>query len=290
MAPILQNSLPSGVQKTLVTFHPHPQEFFTGQRRSLLTPLDEKMMLLQELGFHQLVLLPFDHELAAFSPQAFVDEIVVRQLQAKLVSVGMDFCFGRQRSGSIEDLKTLAQAHGVSVTIAPLQRSGDDRISSSAIRQALLDGNLTHANHLLGRSYCLIGQVIQGRQLGRTLGFPTANLNLPPEKFLPRQGVYAVRVQLVNTAGEPLSVLGVMNLGYRPTVDGTTQTVEVHLLDWNGDLYGQTLRVSLDAFLRPERQFASLDDLQAQIQMDCDSARNHWQRSTSVFGSQVSGN
>lgn len=277
MAPILQGMFPLGVHKTLVTFQPHPQEFFTGQPRSLLTPLDEKVALLKTMGFDQLILLPFNRELATLMPPAFVDDILAHHLQAKVISVGMDFCFGYQRSGTVSDLRILAQAHGITTIVAPLQQTGGDRISSSAIRQALLEGDPQRANHLLGRAYRLIGSVVQGQQLGRKLGFPTANLQLPPEKFLPRRGVYAVTVQWVDAMGNPLLVRGVMNIGCRPTVNGTAQTVEVHLLDWSGNLYGQTIMVDLDTFLRPEQQFASLEELATQIQLDCTRARAHWQ-------------
>ncbi|WP_416670605.1 bifunctional riboflavin kinase/FAD synthetase [Egbenema bharatensis] len=257
---------------TVVTFHPHPQEFFTGQRRDLLTPIAEKSRHLAELGVQQLVLLPFNRELADLTPEAFVAEILVQQLQAQQISVGQDFCFGRQRSGTTADLQSIAATHGIPVQIAPLHTCQGERISSSAIRHALSEGNLERANQLLGRPYSLIGQVIQGQQLGRTIGFPTANLQLPPEKFLPRQGVYSVWVYRLDSAQRPLP--GVMNLGNRPTVDGAKLSVEVHLLDWSENLYGETLMVNLEGFLRAEQKFASLDDLKAQIQRDCDVARS----------------
>lgn len=263
---------------TVVTFHPHPQEFFSGQPRRLLTPIHEKGVQLKSMGVDQLVLLPFDRELASLSPEEFVEQILLGHLQARRISVGLDFHFGRGRTGAAADLQAIAASKGVEVTIAELKNLNGERISSSAIRQALQEGNLPLSNHLLGRPYCLVGRVFQGQQLGRKLGFPTANLQLPPEKFLPRLGVYAVRVHICQE-GDSSALLAipnlpaVMNLGYRPTVDGTTQVVEVHLLDWSGDLYGQTLVVSLEKFLRPEQKFGSLEDLTAQIQADCDSAR-----------------
>lgn len=258
---------------TVLTFHPHPREFFTGQRRTLLTPLDEKVRYLQELGVEQLVLLPFNQELANLSPEAFVEEILVKHLQAKRISVGQDFCFGRQRSGTATNLQAIAAQHGVCVEIVPLHTDQGERISSSAIRQALEQGNPQQAKNLLGRPYTLIGQVVQGQQLGRTIGFPTANLKLPPEKFIPCQGVYSVwvRRQIMGTQSQPLPA--VMNIGYRPTLDGAEQTIEVHLLDWTGNLYGETLLVSLEEFLRPEQKFVSLEELKAQIAADCDTAR-----------------
>jgi len=266
------------VHVTVVTFDPHPQEFFSGQPRQLLTPLAEKVAQLQAMKVEQLVLLPFDRELANLTPEQFVETILVQQLQAQQVSVGADFCFGRQRAGTALDLQAIAATYGVKVDIAPLKNFGEDRISSSAIRRALLEGDLPLAHRLLGRPYHLVGQVVLGQQLGRILGFPTANLQLPPEKFLPRQGVYAVRVQVCqpdhdNNWSTLPHFLGVMNIGSRPTVGGITQVVEVHLLDWSGDLYGQILIVSLEQFLRPEHKFDSLEALKAQIQKDCTAAR-----------------
>ena len=280
--PVLLNAGTSGrevrAHPTVVTFHPHPQEFFTGQTRLLLTPLDEKAAQLSAIGVEQLVLLPFNQTLASLSPEQFVEQILLQQLKATRVSIGSDFCFGRQRAGTAQTLQAIAAKHGMTVTIAPLKNVGGARISSSAIRQSLQEGNVQRAKQLLGRPYRLIGKVVEGQQLGRTIGFPTANLQLPPDKFLPCAGVYAVRVHCCDRGGKvDLSAVptlaGVMNIGYRPTVNGITQTIEVHLLDWSADLYDQTLIVNLEAFLRSEQKFPSLDALKAQIQADCDAAR-----------------
>jgi riboflavin kinase / FMN adenylyltransferase len=277
--PILQDSQFSlscseKVFSTVVTFSPHPQEFFTGQCRTLLTPLDEKVQHLESLGVEQLVLLPFDQALASLTPQEFVEKILVQQMQARQVSVGQNFRFGKRRAGTTDDLKAIAAQHNVTVNIVPLYTTAGERVSSSAIRHALEQGNPRQAAQLLGRPYALAGEVVQGRQLGRTIGFPTANLNFPVEKFLPRKGVYRVSVK-----GSAVEGWGVMNIGDRPTVTDPAQpqqTVEVHLLDWSGDLYGQTLTVELESFLRPEQKFSSLDDLKAQIQIDCEVARREW--------------
>ena len=282
-------TIPTGialpVYATVVTFHPHPQEFFTGQPRTLLTPLPEKIVQLDAMGVKQLVLLPFDQQLAALTPEKFVQEILVEQLQACQISIGSDFRFGRNRAGTAEELQAIAAAAGIEVKITSLKLLDEKRISSSAIREALQAGDVALANHLLGRPYTLIGTVIKGQQLGNTLGFPTANLQLPPEKCLPRAGVYAVRVQWCeksDRASADLSVrpqlgtaceVGVMNLGYRPTVNGTQLVAEVHLLNWSGNLYGQVLSVSLEQFLRSEQKFESLDALKAQIRADCDAAK-----------------
>ncbi|NJL46681.1 MAG: bifunctional riboflavin kinase/FAD synthetase [Leptolyngbyaceae cyanobacterium SM2_5_2] len=256
---------------TVMTFFPHPQEFFSSQARPLLTPLPEKAAQINRLGLGQLVLLPFNQALANLSPEAFVETLLIKQLRAQQISVGRDFCFGKNRQGTVEDLKALAQRHGVQVHIAPFVNFGTERISSSRIRAALTQADLATAEQLLGRPYSLSGRVVQGQQLGRLLGFPTANLTVPPDKFLPRYGVYSVWVQGA-TATPGQAWPGVMNLGLRPTVDGAKPTIEVHLLRWSGDLYGKTLQVFLHGYLRPEQKFDGLDDLKAQIQQDCQTA------------------
>ena len=223
-------------------------------------------------GVEQLVLLPFDWDLAALSPQQFVEKILVKQLCSVRISVGEDFRFGKARTGTAIELQAIAADYGIPVIIVPLHTCEDKRISSSSIRQALDQGDLQCVNQLLGRPYTLTGPVVKGQQLGRTIGFPTANLQPTPEKFLPRQGVYAVQAFIEEE--EEGTKLGVMNIGHRPTVDGTIPTIEVHLLDWSGDLYGKTITVQLKNFLRPEQKFASLEALKAQIQTDCVLAKS----------------
>ncbi|VXD11240.1 conserved hypothetical protein [Planktothrix serta PCC 8927] len=269
---------------TVVTFHPHPQEFFTGQPKKLLTPLDEKVEYLKMMGVEQLVLLPFDEQMATLTPREFVERILIQKLQPRCISVGFDFRFGKKRTGTVKDLEKIAGHHGIKVKTVPLYLcENGERISSSEIRTSLENGAIRRANQLLGRSYHLVGSVVQGQQLGRTIGFPTANLQLPPEKFLPSYGVYAVNVSEMgikslpetgnNANFELMNHPGVMNIGCRPTVAGQTVTVEVHLLNWSGDLYGKTLNVSLEEFLRPEQKFACLDDLKTQIKADCLQAK-----------------
>lgn len=255
--------------KTVVTFDPHPQQYFTGQQRQLLTPHQERAIILEKLGIQQLILLPFDQDLVKLSPQEFVDLILVKQLQAQFVSVGEDFRFGNQRTGNATDLVALTAAAGILTKIAPLELDGDSRISSSRIRTALLAADLTLTQELLGRYYSIVGTVVTGQEIGRSIGFPTANLQYPAEKFLPRQGVYCVRVDTPAATQLP----AVMNIGKRPTVDGVNTTVEVHLLNWDGDLYGQQLTVYLHKFLRSEQKFPSLTALTDQIQADCDIAK-----------------
>jgi riboflavin kinase / FMN adenylyltransferase len=261
------------VCKTVLTFDPHPQEYFTGQQRQLLTPYPERAAILERLGIQQIVLLPFDRELTKLSPQEFVDRILVAHLRAQFVSVGEDFRFGNQRAGSADDLVSITANYQIPTRIAPLEINQNSRISSSQIRAALLAADLELAKALLGRYYSIVGTVVNGQEIGRSIGFPTANLRYPIEKFLPRQGVYCVRVDTPESARLP----GVMNIGKRPTVDGVNTTVEVHLLDWEGNLYGQELTVYLHQFLRSEQKFPSLTALTEQIQADCNTARKFFQ-------------
>ncbi len=271
---------------TVVTFHPHPQEFFTGKTKQLLTPHEEKVQQLKQLGVEQLVLLPFNHDLASLTPRQFVEEILIQQLHSRRISIGFDFQFGKNRSGTAIDLQKIAANYGVEVIIVPRYPCEQgERISSSLIRQALQQGDIQRVQQLLGRPYQLVGPVVPGQQLGRTIGFPTANLQLPPDKFLPRYGVYAVWVQRPSQPNTDFSPqMGVMNIGCRPTVEGQQPTVEVHLLHWSGDLYDQNLSVELVEFLRPEQKFASVEQLKAQIELDCVKAREILNASPSSSG------
>jgi len=269
---VIQPVLEQSVRSTVVTFHPHPREYFSGQPCSLLTPLEEKISHLKALGIQQLVLLPFNRELAALSPEDFVQKILIEQLDPYYISVGEDFRFGYQRQGTAEDLRAIASAFQVKVNIANLQTNAEQRISSSRIREALNQGEIQLANQLLGRPYTLKGIVVTGEQRGRTIGFPTANLTLPRNKLIPCHGVYAVQVTSMNDSINT-SHPAVMNIGMRPTVNGQHPTIEIHLLDWSGDLYQHTLSVQLKQFLRPEAKFDSLDALKAQITRDCETAR-----------------
>ena len=265
----IKPSNPAGASlATVVTFTPHPQEYFSGVSRSLLTPIAEKAWQLSQLGIEQLVMLPFNQALCDLSPQAFVEQILIRGLGARQISVGNDFRFGKGRSGTAEGLRAIAAHHNIPVTQVSLKYEQGDRISSSRIREALQTGHPETAAQLLGRPYTLTGKVIKGKQLGRTIGFPTANLQVPSNKYLPCTGVYSVRVYGAHTH----AMNGVMNIGNRPTVDGQSLSIEVHLLDWNGDLYDRMLTVSLEGFVRAEQKFESLEQLKKQIAEDCKTA------------------
>ncbi len=259
---------------TVVTFEPHPREFFTGQKQKLLTPTAEKISQFKELGVIQVIPLPFDAELACLSAEEFITKILAGDFQSRCISVGQDFCFGYQRQGTIQYLQAIGPKLGIEILVSKLRKQ-TEKISSSQIRHYLAQGEIKLANQLLGRSYSLTGRVIKGKQIGRTLGFPTANLEISPDKLLPRYGVYLVKLQFGNN-----QCYGVMNIGTKPTLEGKIESVEVHIFDWYEEIYGQNLKVNLEDFLRPEMRFDSLEQLKAQIAQDVQIARKLIKTST----------
>ncbi len=261
---------------TVVSFWPHPREVLYGEPRLRLDLPAEKLELLEPLGIRQLVLVPFDRQLAALQPQAFVEQVLVDQLAARRVAVGEDFRFGAGRTGDVRDLQAIAADRGIAVTVLPMLSDGPEALSSSRIRRALSAGDLATAQRLLERPYRFSGVVVRGRGLGRQLGWPTANLQVDGRKFLPMEGVYAARVVLAGggSGGTSGAMAAVMNLGPQPTVDpAAPSAVEVHLLDRSLELVGRELRVQPLALLRPQRRFDDLDALSAQIAADADRAR-----------------
>ena len=260
----------AGLVPSVVSFWPHPREVLHGDTRLRLDLPAEKLELLEPVGIEQLVLVPFDPALAALTPEAFVEQVLVGQLAAGLVAVGENFRFGKARSGDTAALIALGQRYGLAVEVLPMLWDGPERVSSSRIRRALAAGDLEEARRLLERPYRFSGQVVQGRGLGRKLGWPTANLQVDGRKFLPLEGVYAA---MASVAGAP-PVPAVMNLGPQPTVDPMAPSaVEVHLLDRSMELVGQELRIEPLKLLRTQCAFANVQALSAQIGADAEAAR-----------------
>lgn len=264
-----------GLTPTVVSFWPHPREVLHGDTRLRLDLPEEKLELLEPLGIRQLVLVPFSRELAALSPEAFVEQVLVGQLQARQVAVGDNFRFGAGRSGDAEALVRIGAGFGMRVSVLPMLWDGPERVSSSRIRRALAAGDIVEATRLLERPYRFRGQVVQGRGLGRQLGWPTANLQVDGRKFLPLEGVYAAWAWVGGPDEHSEGPLpAVMNLGPQPTVDpDAPSAVEVHLLDTRRELVGRTLTVQPIALLRRQQRFDGLDQLRAQISRDADQAR-----------------
>ena len=265
---------PAGGVPTVVSFWPHPREVLHGEPRLRLDLPDEKLHLLEPLGIQQLVLVRFDRQLAQLSPAQFVQQVLLGTLQARHIAVGANFRFGRGREGGADTLKDLAEAAGVRVSVLPILEDPGGRMSSSRIREALAEGDLSTARDLLQRPYRFQGVVVQGRGLGRQLGWPTANLQVDGRKFLPGLGVYAAMAWVDDDGPLP----AVMNLGPQPTVDpDSPSAVEVHLLDTHRELVGKTLKVEPIERLRGQQRFSGLEALSAQISRDAQRARERLQ-------------
>jgi riboflavin kinase/FMN adenylyltransferase len=259
-----------GLTSTAVCFEPTPQEFFAGSSApGRLMRLREKVLHLEPLGLEQLVVLRFDASLAALTPEEFVSRVLIQGLDVRALLIGADFRFGRGRSGDLLRLEQLGEEHGFEVAAAPTVTDGDERISSTRVRAALTHGHLEEAERLLGRPYAICGRVQAGEALGRELGYPTANLALH-RQVLPLGGIFAVRV---NGAG-PDPVGGVASLGTRPTVASDGQPLlEVHLFDFDEELYGRQLEVEFVAWIRDEERFSDLNALRTQMDEDAATAR-----------------
>ena len=259
-----------------LSFDPHPARVLRPEQPPLLlTATEHKLRLLAAMGFEDTLLLAFDAALRATSAEAFVRSLAAAARPLAAVCVGHQWSFGRGRQGNLELLAQLgAELHFEEIGVPEVEWEGEP-VSSTRIRNALATGNLPLASQLLGRGYTVLGEVCHGRALGRTIGFPTANLALFNEQ-LPPNGVYAVRVALLAEDGRELPYRGVANLGVRPTVDGGGEapSLEVHLFDFDGDLYGKRLEVEFVSFLREEKRFDSLTLLQEQIARDVNHARS----------------
>lgn len=256
----------------VLTFEPHPADFFAG--RSVvhrLTPEAAKAQTLARLGLDGLIVLSFDAQLAGLEASAFVEDILARRLGASGVVVGYDFHFGKGRRGSPEFLKEAGERLGFAVEVVEKiafdARGSLDAVHSSGVRDALERGDVAYARLLLGRDYFVTGQIIHGAKLGRTIGFPTANLRLHESCAL-AYGIYAVRI---NVDGR--SYDAVASWGRRPTVDNGPPLLEVYLFDFEGDLYGKMVEVAFVDWIRPELKFDGLEALTAQIERDCATAR-----------------
>ena len=256
---------------TVVSFWPHPREVLFGESRLRLDLPNEKTSLLEPLGIEQLVLVPFNKTLASKSAEAFVDEILVKTLQAKHIAVGENFRFGCNREGDVNTLKRIGACMGIKVSIIPILEDSDGRLSSSRIRKSLKEGDLEHAKYLLKRPYTFVGTVEKGRGLGKTIGWPTANLKINGRKFLPSLGVYAAWASIANRK-ERFSA--VMNMGPQPTIDpNSLSAVEVHLLNKKINLLGQDLIIEPVQRIRLQKKFESIDALSKQISLDATSAK-----------------
>jgi riboflavin kinase/FMN adenylyltransferase len=256
----------------VLSFDPHPDVVLAKRFRALapLTPIPEKRARLASLGIARLEVLPFTRELAALSPEEFVERHLVSPFAPGVLVVGENFALGRGRSGDVPCLRRLGAARGFEVEAVPLLRIDGAPVTSTRVRELLGGGRVEEAARLLGRRYGLEGRVVHGEAIGRTLGFPTANLRLHEEKLVPRFGIYAAWARI---EGEREWRRGAMSIGVRPTFGGQAPTIEVFILDWDGELHGRDLEVELECWLREERRFESVPALVEAMHADVAEAR-----------------
>jgi riboflavin kinase/FMN adenylyltransferase len=266
---VCQRALELGGQAVAITFTPHPVKVLRPEvNLPLLTTQDQKLNLLAEAGLDSVVVLPFTRDFAALSAREFVKQYFYDRLRAREVVVGHDYCFGKGREGNIDLLREMGAVHGFTVQVVWAVEVQGAIVSSSLIRAMLRLGKVAEASQLLGRIYSVAGRVVQGKGRGaKLLGVPTANI-LTPNELLPAGGIYAVQVH----RGDAM-LSGVANIGTCPTFDNEELSLEVHLLDFSEDLYGESLELHFVARLREEQRFPSIDALAAQIHADIAAAR-----------------
>ncbi|WKL46525.1 bifunctional riboflavin kinase/FAD synthetase [Flavobacterium pectinovorum] len=262
---ITQNTENGKYESLVLTFFPHPRMVLQEKSEiKLLNTIAEKSKLLEETGIENLVIHPFNESFSRLTAEEFVHSILVDQFHIQKIIIGHDHRFGRNRTANIDDLIAFGAEYGFEVEQISAQEIQDVSVSSTKIRKALDEGNITLANEYLGYAYFLSGEVVKGKQLGRTIGFPTANIQIEEDyKKIPKNGVYIVKTFIDNKA-----IFGMMNIGFNPTVNGQKQTIEVNLFDFDADIYGQKLEISLLEYIREEQKFGSVDLLKEQLNQD----------------------
>ena len=261
----------SNGQSVLITYWPHPRTVVANdsQDLKLLSTLDEKIALIDAAGVDHLIVIPFTRSFSQLTSEQYIRQILIDKIGTKKLVIGYDHRFGRDREGGFDYIQAHQHEYGFTVEEIPRQDIDAVGISSSKIRSALTEGDSETANLFLGRPYSLTGTIVKGRQLGRTIGFPTANMQVDdPVKLVPANGVYAVNVLY---SDQVLS--GMLNIGFRPTVAGTHQTIETYIFAFDKDIYGEHLTLHFREFLRPEQKFSGLPALVEQLKLDEAAAR-----------------
>lgn len=252
--------------KIVVTFDPHPRKIVNGNHEiDLLTTTDEKIELLKHYGIDEVVVVPFTKEFSNLTPYEYLEEFIYKNLKTNYLVIGFDHKFGRNRTGDIDFLKSHAHQFNFNIEEIPANTIENIKISSTKIRNYMLNNEFENAIHLLGHPYNLTGKVILGNKLGRTIGFPTANLEmLETDKLIPSDGIYAATAIIDNKR-----YLGMLYIGNRPTIaNGLSKTIELNLIDFEGDLYHQKLKIDIHYFIRNDIKFENLEQLKSQIYID----------------------
>lgn len=260
-------------ESVLLTFYPHPRVVLQPDADlKMINSQQEKIELLKKTGLDHLIIHPFTREFSRTKSLDFVRDILVNQIGAKKLVIGYDHHFGRNREGSFEHLKEFGPVYGFDVEEIPAEDVEDVTVSSTKIRKALAEGDLATANEYLGYEFPLSGTVVEGEKIGKSLGYPTANVMVEEiHKLIPADGIYAVEVDFPAAEDTPLE--GVCNIGMRPTFSGKFKTIEVHIFDFDRNIYGEQLRITFKHYLRPERKFEDAQALIKQMDADCEKAR-----------------
>ena len=253
------------LKSIVLTFFPHPRSVLNPiSNLRLINTIKERTELFEKSGIDILITHPFDKNFSKLSPEKFVKSILVDKLNIKKILIGYDHRFGKNRAAGIEDLKKFGLKYDFQVIEISVKEQNNVSISSTKIRKSIEDGNIKKAKSYLGYNFSLEGLVIKGNAIGRTIGFPTANLKIKEDyKLIPKRGVY-----LINTFIDNKKVFGMMNIGVKPTIKVDKETVEVNLFDWSKDLYGETIKVFMLGYIRDEKKFNSLIELEDQIKID----------------------
>jgi riboflavin kinase / FMN adenylyltransferase len=268
---LLMEAEATGGESVLISFFPHPRKIVRpDQQIAELTSLDERIELLKRQGLDNLVVVPFNKAFSEQTAEEYIKDFLVDRFHPSLIIIGYDHKFGNNREGDYRLLEKMGEHYNYTVKEIPQQLINEVAVSSTKIRQALSNSDIETANQLLGYPYFFKGNVIEGNKLGRKLGYPTANLQIQdPDKLVPSNGVYAVEAQI---EGESRVMKGMMNIGNRPTVDGTRRSVEVHLFDFDEDIYNRHLKVHVRFHLRSEVKFEGLEKLVEQLHKDKENA------------------
>jgi riboflavin kinase/FMN adenylyltransferase len=262
---LIQNAKERDCESVVLTFFPHPRMVLQESSDvKLINTIEEKSELIGKIGIENLIIHPFDQKFSRLTAEEFVKTILVDLLNIKKIIIGYDHRFGRNRTANIDDLIVYGKQYDFEVEQISAQEINDNAVSSTKIRNAILEGNISLANKYLGYNYTFSGEVVKGKQLGRTIGFPTANIQIKESyKLIPKNGVYIVKSNLDGN-----TIFGMMNIGNRPTVNGEHQTIEVNFFNFDTDIYNKIISIEILDFIREEQKFDSLDSLKSQLNKD----------------------
>ncbi len=265
IAKIVRNCKSENLESIILTFFPHPRMVLNENSDiKLLNTIDEKSELLAKNGIQNLVIQNFNTAFSELAAEEFVADVLVKQLNIQKIIIGHDHRFGKNRAANIDDLIIFGKKYNFDVEQISVKEIDDVAISSTKIRNAIIEGKITLANKYLGYNYQISGKIIKGKQIGRTIGFPTANIELEENyKLIPKFGVYIVQSFFQNN-----TIFGIMNIGLKPTFDEKTVTIEAHFLDFDADLYDKKITISIIEFIREEQKFENIETLKIQIQKD----------------------